>query len=58
MKKAPAPLRSRKAPKIMNGKTKVAKVAVMTPNIASWVEKVNSMMRSTLIPEWLSLPGR
>ena len=38
MKKAPAPERSRKAPKIMKGKTKVAKVAVTTPNSASWVE--------------------
>src|SRR3546814_8527006 len=30
MKKPPAPERSRKAPKIMKGKTKVAKVAVTT----------------------------
>src|SRR3546814_10551899 len=34
MKKPPAPDRSRKAPKIMKGKTKVAKVAVTTPNRA------------------------
>ena len=58
MKKVPAPLRSRNAPNIMNGKTKVAKVAVTTPNMASWVENVNSMMRSTGRPEWLSFPGR
>ncbi len=58
MKNVPAPLRSKNAPKIMKGKTKVAKVAVTTPNIASCVEKVNSMMRSTVIPEWLSFPGR
>jgi hypothetical protein len=35
IKKLPAPLFSRKAPKIINGKTKVAKVEVITPNIAS-----------------------
>ena len=58
MKNCPAPLASRKAPKIMNGKTKVAKVAVTTPNIASWVEKVNSTMRSTPMPECASFPGR
>jgi hypothetical protein len=38
MKKVPAPERSRKAPKIMKGNTKVAKVAVTTPNSASCVE--------------------
>jgi hypothetical protein len=58
IKNPPAPLRSKKAPNTMKGKTKVAKVAVTTPNIASWVLKVNSMIRSRDIPAWLIFPGR
>ena len=42
----------------MNGKTNVANVAVITPNMASWVLKVNSIIRVGGIPAWLSLPGR
>ena len=51
IKKLPAPLFSKNAPKIIKGNTNVAKVDVITPNIASCVEKVNSIILVKGSPE-------